>query len=216
MKSFKQLKTSLSASFESFVNEVENQESVVDCAIYDIKEVLGSTCVQIKDVERGISAAEKRKKELHLEKGNWQARAKQVHKEDLDMAKDCVKKVLHLKDEIDHCQKNIEAGKNSLLALVQEKQLIQQKLREIESKRHSLLSKESRVKISSVCSANKGGLEVEDVFKRWENKIVMKEAHCESLEDLNTIDTRDEVEVYFENKEQEERIKKEMDALLEE
>jgi phage shock protein A len=207
MKTIRTLKTTLSAKFESFINEVENQEAVIESAIIEIKEAIGSTTVQIRSVERGLHCAVKRNTELQKEIIVWQERAKEVKSIDPSMVEGCIKKVILLKDESTQSQKNIDQANKSLLHLQHEKEQIQSKLREVETKKLQMSSKETRLRVDQIQIGQTNRENIDDVFNRWEDRLVMKENTQEP-------EIRDEVSEYFDTKENQERVKKEMDLIF--
>lgn len=211
MKTFRFLKTTLSASFDNLIQNVENQEAIVNAAVRDIKEALINTKIHIRDVERGIHRAQKAEEDLKSEIATWEQRVKEIYETDPKLARECTYKILLLKDEISHCVKSISQGRDDLLRMENEKRIIQDKLREIQAKKRELISKQNLSKIR--CSPNSATSDVEDLFKRWEDKITKNEI-------INDIDTeaepKDQLESYFASKEKDKKVEEELERLIQE
>lgn len=212
MKSLKRLQISLSSKFENFVNEVENQAAVIDSIIDEIQQTLASTRIQVRTVERGLLNAQKRAEELLVEISIWEARAKESHSEDAQMAENCVRKVILLKEEKEQTTKNILSAEETLIRLRKESAQIEQKLREVKTKKHEIQSRESKVRLCSI--EDKGrNLSLNDVFNRWENKIIEKESYFgEPLGEPQR--TEDPVESFFEKKENDQKMQDELKRIL--
>ncbi len=153
------------ASFDNFVNEVENQEAIINSIIDEVKEALSNIRVQVNDVERGLNRARNNEKLIVNEIELWRGRALDLKKEDEELAKDCLRKVITLEDELVQNQETIKYSKECLSLLNKEKIQVESKLSEIKLKKSKFIAKESNIKAN-----------IEDVFNRWEDKLVFNEA----------------------------------------
>lgn len=165
MKSLKKLKVSLMASFDNFVNEVENQEAIINSIIDEVKEAFSNIRVQINDVERGLNRARNNEILIVNEIDLWKNRALDLKNEDEELAKDCLRKVITLEDELIQNQEIIKYSKECLSHFNKEKIQVETKLSEIKLKKSKFIAKESNIKAN-----------IEDVFNRWEDKLVFNEA----------------------------------------
>ena len=77
MKTFKKLTTSISATIESFVNEVENQEAIVEAIIKELRIEKSKLAVSINDSERVMIRATKRQSKIIEEIKTWENRIKE-------------------------------------------------------------------------------------------------------------------------------------------
>ena len=213
MNSLRRLKASLSASFGSIVNEVENQEGIIDAAIKDVLNALGKMNIQIRQVEREIINTKNKEKSLKKDIVIWQERAKSVHDTDKELAKNCIKKIITMKSEKERCEEIIK-NKNELLKKLRNEQgQIQNKMLEIERRKHELLGRQNNIKATEVYQSVDGNSSLDDIFNRWENKLVMKETHLSSYEPFD-IDDRDEIEKHFDQEDEDKQVDKELESLL--
>ena len=105
MNSLKRLKATLTASFDSLLDELENQEAVVDAGIKEIKEALVSISVQENSIQRELNNIQKTKNLIISNIETWKKRAKDVHESDRTKAKECARKVISLKEDLEQCSK---------------------------------------------------------------------------------------------------------------
>lgn len=210
MKTLNRLRTTISASFENFVSQVENQEAIVNHLTTEVKEAFAEVKIKIKETQRMIDANEKRVDQIEKDILKWQNFYYELSQEDPDQAKKVIKKIIHLKDEQKNAKKNIIELDKTLNSLNQEKYLIEDKLREIHTRKATLVAKESKIKTNQVVS-EQGRLNdnIEDIFNRWENKLIKVETttdiHTSELNDNN-----DSLEDLLNEKELQKRIEAEI------
>ena len=209
MKTFKRLKTTLTASFENFVNEVENQEAIIDAAILEIKDVLAQTKIQIANAAREQDKIALSKKELQKNANLWRLRAKRSVEKDRDTAKSCINKALNLEADIRDLDHQAEDAINRQGKLQKEKAMIEIKLRDIQSKKAHMLGLQKSNSLNKFDS-NFGNACVEDVFKRWEEKLIRDEVSYSKFKDY---EYEDQLEKHFIDEELEERLEQELDQL---
>lgn len=211
MKVIKSLTTTLSAKFESLVNEVEDQKALIDAMIKDIKQARASVTVQLRQVERDYLKCKKEREETNKNILTWQKRTVEVKDSNPEMAKDCVRKIIYLKKDIEHLESREKESKNSLDLLQKEKDLISKKLAEFQNKRHAYLARETRVKAQGHIGQLQQSEGIFDVFERWDDKITRSESINEDRSQWSQeLDQRDELEKYFEENEINELIDQEL------
>ncbi|MDA8793181.1 hypothetical protein N9N67_08040 [Bacteriovoracaceae bacterium] len=190
MKSIKKIKTTLVASIENFVNEVENQEAIISSVIQELKEALVTHQQQIREMERRRNSTRTKNNHLQVEIKSWNERAARVKNNDLEKAKECLKKVIILEDDIKRNERLIETLDRNLVQSQNEGKVIREKLNEIQLKRNQLLAKESTLKAKSMGRSVGGDMEIENVLNRWEDKVMAKDFSytCDFKSDGETLD----------------------------
>ena len=190
------MKTTLLANFETFVNEVENQEAIIDSCLLDIKQALSKIHVQSNRVERQLQRTRARAKDLTGQIQLWRSRAKQVKAENPVMAKDCLLKVLEFERESDQLIIKQQDLQNHLTQLMREKALIQDKFTQVELKKSSFIARES---ILNATHAVDSCVDLEGVFERWDDKLAIGELNTVSS---NTVrETSENLDEIFQRKE---------------
>lgn len=209
MNAFKRLKTTLCASFDSLVDELENQEAVVDATIKEIKKALVAIKLQENSIQREISLKLKNKEVIEKKIKTWSQRAKSIYRTDPEKAKECARKVINAKNHLGQIENNLEDASKTLQVLDREKRSIQEKLREVESKKTQFKARQTRTKAQSCLSSNSlHPSDIENVFNRWDDKILKQEITSEQ----NPV--TDELESFFEQKKFDNDVEHELNEIL--
>ena len=205
--------TTLSASVDKAVSQVENHDAVIDVSIKDCRTALSKAQVRYSRVKKDKQNLQAKLKELQEMQTTWENRAKSVAKEDEKTALDC----LHRKNI---CKQRIA---NTQQALIQHEELeqkvgasinkIEQRLSHITQQRNMMRSRHSAADalrtINSIEGSSKN--DVDDTFERWE--MVISEAEYEVGQELESVDLLDKA---FAEKEDEAVLRAELADLMNE
>jgi phage shock protein A len=203
--------TTLTASVDRAVSQVENHDAVIDVSIKDCRAALSKAQVRYSRVKKDRQNLQSRLEELQEMETTWENRAKSVAAEDEKMALDC----LHRKNI---CKQRIS---NTQQALVQHEELeqkvgasitkIEQRLSHITQQRNMMRSRHSAADalrtINSIEGSSKN--DVDDTFERWE--MIISEAEYEVGQELEPVDLLDKS---FAEKEDEAVLRAELSALM--
>lgn len=203
--------TTLTASVDKAVSQVENHDAVIDASIKDCRTALSKAQVRYSRVKKDKQNLQAKLKELQEMQKTWENRAKSVAKEDEQTALDC----LHRKNI---CKQRIA---NTQQALVQHEQLeqkvgasinkIEQRLSHITQQRNMMRSRHSTADALRTINSIEGSSQndVDDTFERWE--MVISEAEYEVGQELESIDLLDKA---FAEKEDEAVLRAELANLM--
>lgn len=212
MKTLNRLRATITANFENFVSQVENQQAIVDQLTHEVKQALAEVQIKIKETKHYVCHKEKRIKQIESEIEKWQSFYKDLSQQEPEQAKKCIKRILFLKDELKQANQAIVEMDQSLEALNKEKYLIEDKLREIHTRKSSLIAKESHLKASQIAHETHLHHELEDIFNRWENKLIKVETISGSRPYTSPA-CKDELESLLDEREMEKRIQQEIENL---
>lgn len=208
MKTLKRIKIALSANVEGFINEVENQQAIIEAAIKEVKSSLLQINIQINNTEREINSDNKKYKEIEDSIKLWTKRAKETYSTDKTQAMDCTRRVVSKKKELTHIEFNISESKKAHNLLNLDKDLVVKKLQEIQTKQSLMISRES--KNDALYSGGVNGANndfIEDVFNRWDDKLVKNETYSNNVDEL--AQKKDCLEEHFINQEEEKFLEEE-------
>lgn len=205
--------TTLTASVDNAVSQVENHDAVINISIKDCRTALSKAQVRYSRVKKDKQNLQVKLKELKEMKTTWENRAKTVAQEDEKTALDC----LHRKNI---CKQRIA---NTQQALTQHEELeqkvgasinkIEQRLSHITQQRNMMRSRHSAADalrtINSIEGSSKN--DVDDTFERWE--MVISEAEYEVGQELESVD---QLEKAFSEKEDEAALRAELAELINE
>lgn len=215
MNPFKKIKIGISAKFEQLANEMENHEAIVNEAIKDLKQGLGKINIQINhSVERSShyqNQMNKSQNEIVL----WTERAKNIHSQDQQKARDCIKKVIDNRCQFKQAQQYLEQNEQNLENLKIHKKMVESKLEEFLRRNELLVCRQAQ----STCLPSSQGShslsDFEDLFKRWEDKIVMNETIttcCHPF--IESQIKKESLETYFEEEELHREISDELKKII--
>lgn len=208
MNKLKKITTTLSASFESIVNEFENQEAIVKSVIAEIKNSRATLEAQKRKIENQNYRSNKRIEEIKKEIPLWIKRIKENHIKNPELAKDCSKKIIYLENE-EKKLKLIISKNNKLEALLEKEKIkIESRLIEVENKLEQLKLKE--VKSNYINQAGTGTTEnLDEVLDRWEEKISKAEYINQEIRPES-----DGLSEYFETQEFEVQVENKLASIL--
>lgn len=175
MNKLKKLTTTITASFDSIINEFENQDAIIQGAISEIKESKALLSAQMKKLENANYRANEKLTQLQLEISKWEKRVQDSFQTNPGLAHNCSKKIVLIEKEIKLILKEIEANKKSIARIHEEKEKITTKLIEVQSKHRELLSKETQLKANNSVKGMNTSESLNTVIDRWEEKLIRHE-----------------------------------------
>ena len=210
MNLFKRFTATFSGSLEQAVAHIENHDAVVEVALRDTRKAAAKAKVRLARVQRDGRELDMRKGELEAAVEQWTARAKNAAKDDEEKALNCLQRR-------NQSQKALEATNRAIADhaaregdLTQAVQRIEERLREIESTRNLLRTRQSAAEANkSVAKLTVSDCyQVDDVLERWEMNILETEYAAPSTS------TTDAFESDFVEQEARDDLKSQLDDLM--
>ncbi len=170
----KRLVASVGASFEQFVNKVENHEAVAEAVIRDVRASAAKLKVQMGGVDAQAERLRERRDALAEDVGRWRERAKRFAIEDEERALECLRRMERAKaqqarvvDQLAQYEALCEKLKGRLAA-------VEAQLSDLQLKRTALSSRSARTQVMG--AADQPSIaDVDAVFDRWEMAVVENE-----------------------------------------
>ena len=211
MRTITRLKATLTASFDNFVSNVENQEAVIDHMISEIKRALGDVNICIHRTQKTIDNTKKQEQDIKQRIVNWQEYAKELYQQSPQKSRDCVARVIQLKEHLKILEQNIIQFHHDLEALKTDKRNIESKLTDIQMRKTKLKSRQARANSLGISHEASRINDLDSFFDRWEDKLIIQEtkndySHAQS--------DADELEMELENLKLEDQIEKELKELI--
>lgn len=203
--------TTLTASIDKAVTQVENHDAVIEVSIKDCRAALAKAQVRYSRVKKDRDNLKSKLNELQEMEISWENRAKSVAAQDEKMALDC----LHRKNI---CKQRISNTQQSLLQHEELEQKvgasitkIEQRLSKITQQRNMMRSRHSAADALRTINSIEGSTrnDVDDTFERWE--MVVSEAEYEVGQELESVDLLDKT---FCEKEDEAALRTELAELM--
>ncbi len=170
----KRLVASVGASFEQFVNKVENHEAVAESVIRDVRAAAAKLKVQMGGVNAQADRLRERRDGLADDAERWRERARRFANEDEERALECLRRM-----------KRAEAEQGQVVSQLAQYDALGEKLKDrlatvearlsaLQLKRTALSSRSARAQV--VGAADQEALsDVNAIFDRWEMAVIEDE-----------------------------------------
>lgn len=167
MRVFHRFRHTVTAGFESLLDQVENQEAIVSASIREVEQGAARVRVHRKRCERRIEQLEQRIAALEGEARSWRERAVRL-KEDREKALECVRR-LRVAEQA-RAAHVAELGQQRGLRekVLLDEQAIDARLVELRTRAAALSSREAR---SNAQASAHHATDVDAVFDRWEARL---------------------------------------------
>ena len=212
MKRIKKLTTSILASFDWMVSQVENHEALVTAAIREACEATARAKVQLARVRQDGQNMRRRLVELQENERLWKERALKTAEADEKKALECIRRQKRVLREIGELETQERAHAGLEKQLSEDITKLDEKLSRLRQQRNLLRTRESRAEAVRVLQSEDSSLltEIDDIFERWESKITQYEIEGESASGAG-----DSLESEFAETEQEDELRAELQRLRE-
>jgi phage shock protein A len=203
MRIFQRFSHTVSASIESLLDQVENQEAVARATIQQIEQGAARVRGHRKRAERKIAELEARLDAAASEAKVWKERAARMPG-DREKALECVKRHLAAEETGKATRAELEQQRALRDRIAADQQAVEAKLTELRGRCAALSSREARC--AAEAAAEPG--DVERVFERWEARLDVTEGGVETQ--LHT----DSLAREFGKDEERARIEAELEKIL--
>lgn len=182
MRLIKRWTTSVAASFDSLISQVENHEALVTSAIREMQEAGAKAKVQLQRVRRDGERMQKRLGELREKSELWAERAVRVHETDKQGALECLRRRKAVHREIEYLERQVAEHVRLEKQLTADLGKIGERLDELQRKKNALSARQYRSEALQAGQVDDLGLiaEIDDIFDRWEVKVCQAESFSES------------------------------------
>ena len=203
----KRLVASLGASFEEFVNKVENHEAVAESAIRDVRAAAAKVKVQINGVNVQVERLRKRRDTLAEDIGRWRERARRFAGKDKDRALECLRRMERAKAE--EARVGDQLSRHEALGdrLKERLTTIEARLSDLQLKKTDLAGRSACTQVRETAD-QETTTDVDSVFERWEIAVVKDEY----LDEIITGD-HDRLERELDSEEEQKRLETLLDEL---
>ena len=171
----KRLATTLNASFESFVNGVENHDALAQGAIADVRKA----AARLRGQKGALDAQNRRladtRQTLQERRDRWQQRAEQLADNDPDQALLCLRRRDGVIEQLS--QLSTQMAEQTELATELDASLVQveQRLVELQNRRTALSSREAKAAMLAKVDAPNFASDIDELFSRWEVSVLEDE-----------------------------------------
>lgn len=199
MRAIRRWATSIAASFDYVITQVENHEAIVTSAIKDMQQAGNKARAQLARVKRDGENMRKRIADLRELERVWKERALRVHESDEAKALECLRRRKQVSRELEALETQEQEHSRLANQLNSDLKIIDERIAELKRKKNALTARQYRAEAMRIGQIDDLGLvaEIDDIFDRWELKIDEATGFQESMDDLETdfISEEEEIEL---------------------
>lgn len=202
----------VTARVDRVVSEIENHDAVIESAIRDNQQSLARAKVRFNRLQADGRRIRQRLDQLQKAEQQWSDRARNNAEGNEQIALQCLKKRRECRQQIATLESTLAEHDNAESRLASNMKTVEQRLRDINQQRNLMRSRESTAEAMRTFNAIKGycGVNIDDTFEKWETRVL--EAELAS----GDVETTDELEERFIEKEEIEDLRLELDAIIKE
>lgn len=211
MKALNRFATSIAASFDWMISQVENHEALVSSAIQEAQEAAARARARLSRVKADGQAMRKRLVELRLEQELWQERALKTAASDEKKAIECLKRRKRLEKQIADTETNERQHAAVERQLSQDLVVIDERLNQLRQQRNVMRTRQSRAEaLKAVRNSDSSALnEIDEIFERWEARV----SECEMAGSAGSA-SHDELDEEFVTEEEQQELKNALQELV--
>lgn len=210
MKTLKRIGLSIVSSFDSVISQVENHESIVNCAIREVQETGARAKAQLNKVSQDGQAMRKRLLELKDQTELWQERAIKTAGIDEKKAIECLRRKRRLEKTISELETQEREHARFEKQLAADLIVLDEKVVRLKQQRNVLRTRQSRAEAMRLLQSDDSALvnEIDDIFERWEFRVGEYEARATAF-----TEKVDELDEDYSLQEEESSLRAELDKI---
>lgn len=171
----KRLAASINATFEDFVNRVENHAAVAEHVLAEVRNAAARLKVELARVQAQLSQLDARRNTLAEERDRWRQRAVRFAASDAGRALECVSRLEKCEASLAAIEREYAAHGRLADDIRTSLADVEQKLRDLELRKTSLGSRSARADAMRTLDERGASHEAERIFERWEVHVASDE-----------------------------------------
>ena len=175
MKLIKRLSTSITATLDSAVGQLENHDAIVEATIKQTRQSVAKTKARINTLRQQLSTYETQLKEAREQYTLWTDRAASLADSDQEKALQCVARRNQYEAEIGRLNYSAEQQKILIRDVSQNLQKLQSKLDEMTQKHNLMRSRQTVADVNRAVAHVSTDDSISETFERWESAVLEHE-----------------------------------------
>ena len=209
MNLIKRLTTTVSATLDSAVGQIENHDAIIEATIKQTHQSIAKTKARINTLRQQQQAYETQLKDARDQHASWTQRATQLANNDQDKALQCMSRRNQCQSEINRLTLLIEQQKSLINDVSLNLQKLQAQSDEMSQKHNLMRSRQAVADVNRAVGKAANNISVNDTFERWES-IVMEHEMT-----VNDLCTRDPLELELTQQEDDAELLRQLTDLTE-
>ena len=195
MKLIKRLSTSITATLDSAVGQLENHDAIVEASIKQTRQSVAKTKARINTLRQQHSAYQSRLNEAREQYDLWTERARKLANSDQAKALQCVARRNQCEADIGRLSHSEKQQVDLISEVTTNLQNLQTKLDEMTQKHNLMRSRQTVADVNRAFSDINCDVNLDQTFERWESAVLEHEfavSDACARDFLDTELTRDE------------------------
>lgn len=207
MNLIKRLTTTVSATLDSAVGQLENHDAIIETTIKETRKSVAKTKARINTLRQQQRTYETQLNEAHEQHALWTQRATKLAESDQEKALQCLSRRNQCQSETVRLTQLIEQQKNLIQDVSINLQKLQTKSDEMSQKHNLMRSRQAVADVNRAVGKASYEVSVDDAFERWES-IVMEHEMA-----VSDICSRDPLDAEFAQQETQADLLQQLDEL---
>jgi len=175
MKLIKRLSTSITATLDSAVGQLENHDAIVEATIKQTRQSVAKTKARINTLRQQLNAYDSQLKEAREQYAIWTDRAASLADTDQQKALQCVARRNQYEAEIGRLNYSTEQQKDLIRDVSSNLQKLQSKLDEMTQKHNLMRSRQTVADVNRAVAYVSSDDSISETFERWESAVLEHE-----------------------------------------
>lgn len=175
MNLIKRLTTSVTASLDTAVGQLENHDAIVEATIKQVRQAVAKTRARINTLRHQQSAYERQLSDAEEQSMLWTERAKTLAETDKDKALQCVARLNQCQADAKRLSQSIEQQKSLIHDVSINLKKLQTQLEEMTHKHNLMRSRQTVAKVNRAVASAGVDDNLNDTFERWEAVVLEHE-----------------------------------------
>ena len=175
MKLIKRLTTSISATLDSAVGQLENHDAIVEATIKQTRQSVAKTKARINTLRQQLNAYESQLKEAQEQFALWTERAAKLADTDQAKALQCVARRNQYEAEIGRLTTAADQQRDLIRDVTHNLTKLQVKLDEMTQKHNLMRSRQTVADVNRAVATVSNDESISETFERWESAVLEHE-----------------------------------------
>ena len=175
MKLIKRLSTSITATLDSAVGQLENHDAIVEASIKQTRQSVAKTKARINTLRQQHAAYQSQLKEAREQYDLWTARASKLATSDQDKALQCVARRNQCEADIGRLSYSEKQQADLIREVGENLQKLQTKLDEMTQKHNLMRSRQTVADVNRAVAYASTDDNLDETFERWESAVLEHE-----------------------------------------
>jgi len=175
MRLIKRISSSISATLDNAVGQIENHDAIVEATIREVRQSVAKTKARINTLRHQENVYRKQLDQAREQQQLWEQRATKLADINQQQALECIARRNHCNAEINRLEQSLEQQITLIREVTQNLQKLQNKLDEMTQKHNLMRSRQSVADVNRAVAKSNLDDSIEDTFERWESVVLENE-----------------------------------------